>query len=460
MRIIDGMASHTDRLKMLEYVQSCDTEPNLQSCIQYAQQLELIWKFNSIEVKPICTPIAHVNKDGTIKNKHRNMDQACKFCGTIHRRGSCPAYGKTCQKCSKRNHFAKVCRSVQAIVAEDAQIDNHNVAPVFAVGVNTAEGGTKQSFSKLKIAGVELDMQLDSGSEATIIPKNFWVKLGEPKLTRTKSRLHQFDGTEIKTAGEFQACVELRDCFTMTNVVVAECHKHHGLVGTNVLQIDFEAMHVNNLSNKHVHANYVARPVGCLKNFKASIILKENVQPIFFNARPLPVHIKPLVVQRLKGMLAEGILERVPPGGSAWASPLVVVHKADGGIRICADYKVGVNQKICSESYPMPRIESALTSLANMKFFAKIDLASAYHQIELDEVSREITTINTPLGLLRWTRLPFGIKTASALFQAAIEKTVLAGDSISNIVVYQDDICIGAANEAELNGKVSCVLKN
>ena len=148
------MASHTDRLKMLEYVQSCATEPNLQNCIQYAQQLELIRKFNSIEFKPICTPIAHVNKDGTIKNKYRNVDQACKFCGTTHRRGSCPAYGKTCQKCSKRNHFAKVCRSIQAVVTEDAQIDNRDEAPVVAVEVNTAEGSTKRSLSKLKIAGV------------------------------------------------------------------------------------------------------------------------------------------------------------------------------------------------------------------------------------------------------------------------------------------------------------------
>ena len=128
-----------------------------------------------------------------------------------------------------------VCRSIQAVVTKNAQIDNRDEAPVFAVEVNNAEGSTKRSLSKLKIAGVEVDMQLDSRSEATIIPKNFWVKLDEPKLTRTKSRLRQFDGTEIKTAGEFQACVELRDRFTMTNVVVAECNKHHGLVGTDIL---------------------------------------------------------------------------------------------------------------------------------------------------------------------------------------------------------------------------------
>ena len=147
-----------------------------------------------------------------------------------------------------------------------------------------------------------------------------------------------------------EACVELCDRFTMTNVVVAECHKHHGLVGTNVLQIDFKNMYVNNVSNKHVHAGYVTRPAGHLKDFKASIVLKRNVRPTFFNARPLPVHIEPLVVQKLECMLADGILERVSPGGSAWPSLLVVVCKTNGDIRICADYKVGVNQRIYSDS--------------------------------------------------------------------------------------------------------------
>ena len=133
-----------------------------------------------------------------------------------------------------------------------------------------------------------------------------------------------------------------------------------------------------------------------------------------------------------------------------------MVRKADGDLRICADNKVGVNPKICNDSYPLPRIESAFTNLANMTHFAKIDLTSAYNQIEMEESSREITTMNTPLGLVRWTRLPFGIKTASAQFQRAIEKTI--GEDIPNVVIYQDDIGIEARSEKLLSEKVEQVL--
>ena len=35
----------------------------------------------------------------------------CKYCSRKHERGmeKCPAYGKTCTKCSNQNHFSSVC---------------------------------------------------------------------------------------------------------------------------------------------------------------------------------------------------------------------------------------------------------------------------------------------------------------------------------------------------------------
>ena len=68
---------------------------------------------------------------------------------------------------------------------------------------------------------------------------------------------------------------------------------------------------------------------------------------------------------------------------------------------------------VSSDSFPIPSIETAGHELANMKHFAKIDLKSAYNHIEIDDRFKEITTLNTPMGLWRCSCLPFGIQTAS-----------------------------------------------
>ena len=71
--------------------------------------------------------------------------------------------------------------------------------------------------------------------------------------------------------------------------------------------------------------------------------------------------------------------------------------------------------------------------------------------------NKEITTINTPMELLRWSHLPFGIKTASDIFQRAIEK-ILSG-KVDNITIYQYDIYMGARTREELKSKTEQFLR-
>ena len=110
----------------------------------------------------------------------------------------------------------------------------------------------------VKINGKLVLVQLDSGSEASIIPKNLWQNLGEPKLRPTNMRLKQFDGTQIKTMGQFEAIVEMEDKYAIGNIVVAECLKKHGLLGTDILKVDFSKMSIN--KDCYTHS------IGCLKN--------------------------------------------------------------------------------------------------------------------------------------------------------------------------------------------------
>ena len=88
---------------------------------------------------------------------------------------------------------------------------------------------------------------------------------------------------------------------------------------------------------------------------------------------------------------------------------IVVLRKSDGDIHICGDYKIGINHKICSDSYPIPNVEVAIHALAGMSVFTKIDLKMAYDQIRINN-NFKVTMINTPIQLLKWRRMPYEIK--------------------------------------------------
>ena len=85
--------------------------------------------------------------------------------------------------------------------------------------------------------------------------------------------------------------------------------------------------------------------------------------------------------------------------------------------------------------------------MAGMKKFGKLDLSAAYWQVSLDKDSRKVTTINTPCGLFQFNRLPYRIKSASAIFQKTMEQVV--GDT-PGVIVYQDDILMGATDSQSL----------
>ena len=131
---------------------------------------------------------------------------------------------------------------------------------------------------------------------------------------------------------------------------------------------------------------------------------------------------------------------------SDWASPIVSVVKPDGSMRLCGDYKVTINRVTKVDKHPIPRIRDILSTLSGGKSFTKLDLAHAYQQVSLDEESQKLTTINTPKGLYQYTRLPFGISSAPAIFQRVME-TLLQG--IPNVSIYIDDILVTGRMQEE-----------
>jgi hypothetical protein len=83
---------------------------------------------------------------------------------------------------------------------------------------------------------------------------------------------------------------------------------------------------------------------GTIKGFKVEIHMKEGTIPIFHKPRPLPYALRDTVEKEFDRLEKSEVIEHVDR--CEWASPIVVVPKADKNVRICGDYKVSVNSHI------------------------------------------------------------------------------------------------------------------
>ena len=80
------------------------------------------------------------------------------------------------------------------------------------------------------INNFDLDMQLDTGNEITLIPRNFWEQIGKPTLRKSSLLLRHFDGSVIKTLGYFEGSLELEDKFEEIPLIVTTCKKNNKLL--------------------------------------------------------------------------------------------------------------------------------------------------------------------------------------------------------------------------------------
>jgi hypothetical protein len=176
----------------------------------------------------------------------------------------------------------------------------------------------------------------------------------------------------------------------------------------------------------------------------ADIKVKENVKPILKKYYHIPYALKTKVKQSIDEMVQQK--ELIPVSRSEWASPIVVVPKSDGDIRICIDFKKTLNQVIDVDRYPLPHLDDVFVTMAKGKIFSVIDLKKAYQQLNIGDESKKYFTINTPFGLFRYEVMTYGV--SSAIFQKIMEQ-ILAG--IENCVIYLDDILLCASDLKEMD---------
>ena len=131
----------------------------------------------------------------------------------------------------------------------------------------------------------------------------------------------------------------------------------------------------------------------------------------------------------------------VEPSESAWSSNVIVINKPGKKPRWVLDYRQ-LNKVTKKDGYPLPKVTDILDQLREAKYITSLDLKSAYHQIPLDDASKEKTAFTVRgRGLYQWKRMPQGLHNAPATWQRFIDK-VIGQDLVPNVFVYLDDIIV------------------
>ena len=175
--------------------------------------------------------------------------------------------------------------------------------------------------------------------------------------------------------------------------------------------------------------------------------------PIYHRPRPLSKDELEEVKSHLQGLLDAKI---IAPSASDFSSPIVIVRKKNGKIRMCVDYRK-INSRILKDNYCIPKIEDLFSTLSGAQYFTSMDLSKAYYQLPLSKNAQRISAFTTPVGNFTWLRMPMGLKNSGSQFQRLIEK-VFHDMNLIELIVFLDDILVHGKTLEELESRTFAAL--
>lgn len=135
--------------------------------------------------------------------------------------------------------------------------------------------------------------------------------------------------------------------------------------------------------------------------------------------------------------------ELIEESYSPFAAPVTLAFKKEENkkSRLCIDFR-DLNKIVVPQAQPFPLIEDLMIKTRNCNYFTSLDINSAFWSIPLRIEDRKKTGFVTQEGHFQWTCLPFGLKTAPAIFQRILSNILRKYKLTDFCVNYIDDILI------------------
>ncbi|XP_060594467.1 uncharacterized protein LOC132748833 [Ruditapes philippinarum] len=341
------------------------------------------------------------------RRRHIIKESICRYCGYEypHKSGKCPASGKT----------------LKVIVTKTERMMQNKI---YGLTVNSMQ--LQRPNLKVYINGCKIKALVDTGSSINVIDERTYSKLhNKVRLKKAHTKVYAYGSSKVTLLGKFQAQIESKSKITSAPVYVTKGNSGNLLSYQTSVDLDIIPV-INAVTHSNVDElckkyQSVFTGMGEMKGTKVKLYIDSNVQPVTKPHRRIPFHLRKQVEKELQRLEDLDIIEKVE-GPTDWVSPIVVTPKPKSNnnqIRICVDMRLP-NQAIKRTRHVILTIDDMIVDLSGARVFSKLDLNHGYHQLELSEESRNITTFTTHVGLRRYKRLSFGINSAAEIFQNAL----------------------------------------
>ena len=396
----------------------------------------------------------------------RHKKENCGRCGTDHGprlEDHCPAWGQECHACHRKNHFARMCKikpRTQGIneVTNDSESSDEFFMGSLCIG-NIETSPSRSWYEAIDVGGGKVQMKIDTGAEANVLPLKTFKKLPNAELKQVKKSntiLRAYGGSRVQHMGKVDLRCKINNqeqpCeFYITTgkgappILGLLSSEALGLVhrGASLENITLSTINENPLEHLKEEFCDVFEGLGKFKGEEPyHIELKPGVTPVIQPPRKVPFALHDKLKETLDQMEKDGVIKKVERA-TDWVNSMVIVEKKDSTLRVCIDPR-HLNEAIKRQHHYIPTYQDVISQLAGKKVFTILDQKNSYWQVELDQQSAELCTFNTPFYRYCFLRLPFGLCSASEVLQKHVYKAF--GD-IPGVYVIADDMIIATEDD-------------
>ncbi|XP_045776080.1 uncharacterized protein LOC123874634 [Maniola jurtina] len=365
----------------------------------------------------------------------------CFFCGgSLHPRFRCPANKATCKKCSKKGHFASVCRSgnfnLNSTTVEDPTTPNND--QFYSGAISAASPSSLRSATiPIMVNEYKADALVDTGSSVSFI---------NGKVARIMKLRKKPCQQTVNLASLNQVSFVEGVCFA-TITMNEHTYKQTPLLVVDNLCADVIIGHdlLKHHSSIHFNLGGPGEPLEICNVLQASVPpasvftnLSPNIRPIVVRSRRYSKEDEDFIKEEVSKLLEDGVVET---SISPWRAQVLV---AGGGVhrkRLVIDYSMTINKFTELDAFPLPSIESVVNNVSRFKVFSQIDLKSAYHQVPILENEKIYTAFEACGKLYQFTRIPFGVTNGVAAFQRTLD-FIITEEKLEGTFAYLDDVTV------------------